>query len=256
MARYQIILAYDGTDYHGFQRQAHAPTVQGAVEKALRKLPWSGHSILAAGRTDSGVHAKGQVIAFDLDWAHSPDDLRSALNANLPSDIAAREVKVVPPDFHPRFDAVMRKYQYYIFSQEIRDPLRERYNWRVWPPPNIQLLQDASHHIIGDHDFTAFSSPTHFEGSTYRTISQASWTQDNDMIVFEIVSKAFLYHMVRRLVAIQVSIGQRMLDLQELKNYFTLSNDKSSGNQLIYNKIAPPQGLFLCEVSYTREVAA
>lgn len=252
MARYQIILAYDGTNYHGFQRQTNAPTVQGAVEKALRKLLWSGHSILSAGRTDRGVHAKGQVIAFDLNWAHSTDDLRSALNANLPNDIAAREVNIVQPNFHPRFDAVMRKYQYYIMGKEIRDPLRERYTWRVWPAPNIHLLQDASQYIIGDHDFTAFSSPKYIKGSKYRTITQASWTQDGDTIVFEIASKSFLYHMVRRLVAIQVSIGKRMIDLQELKKYLSLANS-SSKNHHMYNKMAPPQGLFLCEVSYTHE---
>lgn len=255
MARYKIILAYDGTEYQGFQRQANAPTIQGTFENALKKLIWDGPSILAAGRTDAGVHAKGQVLAFDLDWAHSSDDLKNALNAHLPPDIVVRDVKSVPSNFHPRFDAVTRKYQYLVLSQEIRDPFRERYSWRVWPTPELPLLQEASLHIIGDHDFAAFGTPPQPEGSTNRTITQASWIQDDDTIVFEIASRAFLYQMVRRLVAIQILIGQRKLDIQDLKNYLIKGKDHKPSSQRLFNKLAPPRGLILCEVSYTNEAS-
>ena len=108
MARYQIILAYDGTGFRGSQRQADFRTVQSELEAALRKLGWSGRTVYLAGRTDTGTHASGQVVAFDLDWHHGLDDLQDALNAHLPQDMAVLAVKMMADDFHPRFDAVSR----------------------------------------------------------------------------------------------------------------------------------------------------
>src|SRR5512137_332993 len=134
MARYQIIVAYDGTGFFGSQRQGRTRTVQSEIEKALREIGWNGRSILLAGRTDSGVHASGQVAAFDLDWAHSSRQLQKALNANLPADMAVRSVNLVHDPFHPRLHPVSRRYQSRLFRQQIRDPLRERFSWRVWPP--------------------------------------------------------------------------------------------------------------------------
>ena len=133
MARYQVILAYDGTRFLGSQRQANSRTVQGELEKALRKVGWSGTSVLIAGRTDAGVHASGQVAAFDFDWSYADDVLGRALNANLPVDMAVREVRVAADDFHPRFDASSRRYRYRLFCQPVRDPLRETLAWRTWP---------------------------------------------------------------------------------------------------------------------------
>ncbi len=115
MARYQVILAYDGTHFVGFQRQGRSRTVQGVVEAALRQLGWQGRAILSAGRTDTGVHAAGQVIAFDLDWTHPEKELGRAINANLPQDVAVRSVAPASPDFHPRFDATARRYRYHLF---------------------------------------------------------------------------------------------------------------------------------------------
>ena len=138
MARYQVILAYDGTFFKGYQRQAQARTVQAVVETALRQLGWRGRTVLSAGRTDTGVHASGQVIAFDLEWAHPAEELLRALNANLPEDVAAREIHEADLEFHPRYWAVSRRYRYRLFCQETRDPLRERYAWRVWPPVEMQ----------------------------------------------------------------------------------------------------------------------
>ena len=134
MARYQAILAYDGSGFQGSQRQANVRTVQGAFEDALRVLNWSAHAVIIAGRTDTGVHAIGQVVAFDLEWAHSVDALLHALNANLPHDLAVRSLSLASADFHPRFDAVSRKYRYRLFCDATRDPLRERFLWRVHPP--------------------------------------------------------------------------------------------------------------------------
>ena len=116
MARYQLILAYDGTDFFGFQRQGNTRTVQQVVEKALSELGWQEETILFAGRTDSGVHANGQVISFSLDWQHTDADLLNALNARLPSDAAVRDITQVKAEFHPRYDATSRSYVYRIYQ--------------------------------------------------------------------------------------------------------------------------------------------
>jgi tRNA pseudouridine38-40 synthase len=252
MARYKLILAYDGTHFHGFQRQALEPTVQGAIEEALRRLGWAGSSLLAAGRTDSGAHAAGQVVAFDLDWRHSPEDLTAALNALLPQEVAAREAQVVSSNFHPRYNATARQYVYRIFSQPIRDPLRERYAWRVWPSADHELLQRASSAILGTHDFAAFGTPPRAGGTTVRTVNSASWrlgngSWDTPELVFEIVANAFLYRMVRRIVYIQVAIAQGNLDEGTILQY--LQWPPLSPLQ----GLAPAYGLTLTRVYYPQE---
>src|SRR5512138_3419368 len=122
MARYQLTLAYDGTDFFGSQRQAKRRTVQGELEKALCKLGWVGRSVIMAGRTDTGVHATGQVASFDLDWSHPDEELLRALNAFLPGDLAVQQAQIVDARFHPRFDATSRRYCYHLFCQPVRDP--------------------------------------------------------------------------------------------------------------------------------------
>lgn len=252
MARYQVIIAYDGTDFIGFQRQAGGAekrTVQGVLEDALRNIGWQGRSLLSAGRTDTGVHASGQVIAFDLEWAHSPQALLAALNANLPPDVAVRAVEPAAADFHPRYDALARRYRYRLFCQPQRDPLRERYAWRVWPAVDIALMQQAAAELVGAHDFGAFGTPPRAAGATIRNVLHAGWDQaqlDPQDLVFEITANAFLYHMVRRLVGFQVRIGQKAEPLQALHTYLELGRLGS------VTGMAPPQGLTLVEVIYAQ----
>ena len=243
MARYQIILAYDGTCFKGYQRQARARTVQGVVEEALRVLQWNGKSIITAGRTDTGVHADGQVVAVDLDWRHSPEELLQALNANLPQDVAVRAVKQAAEDFHPRYDAVARTYRYTVFCDPVRDPLRERFAWRVWPPIQWDLLQPAARVLIGSHDFAAFGTPPRPGGTTVRTVFKAEWRHEEDQMVFEISANAFLYHMVRRLVFLQEQVGQGRLAPDDIRT--------SLGTGILLTPgLAPSQGLSLWKVTY------
>ena len=244
MARYKVILTYDGTEFQGFQRQVEVRTVQASVESALRSIGWQNSTILAAGRTDTGVHASGQVIAFDLAWDHSPRELRNALNANLPVDIAARLVESVEIDFHPRFSAAARRYRYRLFCDKVRQPMRERFVWRVWPPVSLEALQEAAKHLIGKHDFSAFGAPPHPGGSTIRNIFASTWTYDENEFVFEILGNAFLYHMVRRLVSLQVEIGQGKRKAQEIIGF--LGNMRKE----LVQGLAPAHGLILEEVVY------
>ena len=250
MARYQIILAYDGTGFSGFQRQAQGKksrTVQAAVETALLKIGWQGSSILAAGRTDAGVHAAGQVIAFDLDWTHGEQALLAALNANLPPDVAAQAAYERRADFHPRYAALTRRYRYRIYCQPNRDPLRERYAWRVWPAPDLERLQAAAKELIGTHDFAAFGSPLRPGGITVRRVLEADWQTQADELLFEVTSNAFLFRMVRHLVGFQVRIGQGELEVS------AVSQCLQSGSRELAKYLAPAQGLSLVQVTYPAE---
>lgn len=249
MARYQIILAYDGTYFVGSQRQTNSRTVQGELEKALCKLGWQERTIYLAGRTDTGTHASGQVAAFDLDWGHDPDRLQDALNAYLPRDMAVSGVKVVSDGFHPRFDATSRRYRYRLFCADTRDPLRERYAWRVWPAVNeLKPLADL---WLGTHDFSAFGSPTRTGGSTIRSVHNAKWQSSGDEWIFEIQADAFLYRMVRRIVFIQVAIGQGRIQAERVIQALSdqARSNKKVDNQLPVN-LAPACGLTLVEVRY------
>jgi tRNA pseudouridine38-40 synthase len=247
MARYQVILAYDGTEFQGFQKQADARTVQGVVESALRKLRWQGKTLMAAGRTDTGVHAEAQVIAFDMDWEHSPGDLMRAINANLPADVATRQVMLTSPTFHPRYDAISRWYRYHILCEPIRNPLIERYAWRVWPPADLDRLKDVADTLLGSHDFSDFGNPSRPGGKTVRTITRAEWFCEGPILVFEIASRSFLYHMVRRLVSFQVEIGQGRHEIGALT---------AALNEPLAEKVpglAPAHGLVLKAIFYPGE---
>jgi tRNA pseudouridine38-40 synthase len=260
MERYQVILAYDGSRFKGFQRQAKVRSVQGVVEEALRRLSWGGISILAAGRTDTGAHATGQVIAFDLDWDHDPQDLQQALNNHLPSDVVVQEVKRVNPSFHPRYDASWRRYNYRIYCQLVRQPLLDPYAWRVWPAVDLNVLREAAHPLVGTHDFGAFGTPSHSAGNTVRRVLESDWKQEAPYLIYEIKAHAFLYHMVRRVVFMQVRIAQRKLDITDLLYALdTASGDlhmkameQNSGKRLVHG-LAPSQGLILAEVHYPLE---
>ncbi len=263
MERYQVILAYDGSHFKGFQRQANARSVQGVVEAALHKLNWQGNSILAAGRTDTGAHATGQVIAFDLVWDHGPGDLQQALNNLLPMDVVAREVNQVRTSFHPRYDASWRKYFYRIYSQPMRDPFLDPYAWRVWPAVAITSLREAARPLIGTHDFNAFGTPPHSGGNTVRCVLESDWKQEASYLIFEIVAHAFLYHMVRRLVFMQIRIAQGKLDLSDLINTLTPDTQKAvsevrdtASTKGLVHGLAPAQGLILAEVHYPYEATS
>jgi tRNA pseudouridine38-40 synthase len=243
MVRYQVNLAYDGTNFFGSQRQGKGRTVLGEIEKALRLLNWQGRPVLLAGRTDSGVHASGQVIAFDLDWKHGVDALGRALNAKLPADISVWQVKEAAPEFHPRFDAISRTYRYQVYCQETRDPFKERYAWRVYPPVDLEVLQEAAKRIPGRHDYSAFGAPMKPGASTVRSVYKAEWILDGGSLWFEIQANAFLYHMVRRTVYLNVAVGQKRLSIADLTDAVENARAQIPG-------LAPPQGLVLEHVEY------
>lgn len=244
MARYKLILAYDGTEFLGSQRQAHARTVQGELENALKQLGWRGSTVIMAGRTDTGTHASGQVAAFDMEWTGSTSRLLHALNAKLPYDMAVRDLQETSDKFHPRFDATSRKYVYRLFCEPIRNPLREKLAWRIWPSVDAAALEKAARLFRGTHDFAAFGSPTTSKGTTQRTVTKAEWKSLPDgECQFEIQADAFLYRMVRRMVFVQAAVGLGRCSVEEIRNALNGRGKLPSG-------LAPAHGLTLVEVTY------
>ncbi len=247
MARFRAVVEYDGTDLLGFQRQASGRTVQGELETALRRIGWTGQAVVGAGRTDSGVHAAGQVVAFDLDWQHGTGDLTRALNANLPADIAIKALEACAPEFHPRFDARARRYRYTLYNQPARSPLAARYAWQVWPELDLGRLQAGSRLLLGRHDFAAFGSDPEHGSSTVRTVSLAEWRAapgPAHWLTFDIQAEAFLFRMVRSLVGALKRLGTGELTAAELEAIL------AAGDRSQCPPIAPAHGLCLMEVIY------
>jgi tRNA pseudouridine38-40 synthase len=252
MARYQLTLAYDGTDFFGSQRQAKPRTVQGELEHALRELGWTERAIVLSGRTDTGVHATGQVVSFDLNWSHADEELVRALNSKLPKDMAVREVKATHTKFHPRFDATARRYQYKLFCQPLRDPFRERFAWRIFPAINSGALAQTAKLFLGTHDFSAYGSPTTPQGTTVRTVMKAEWTQTReakDEWRFDVQANAFLYRMVRRLVFVQVAVALGKIPVEAVAGSLA-KQAPARTRSVLPSGLAPAHGLTLVEVNY------
>ncbi len=244
MATYQSTIAYDGTDFRGFQRLPGARSVQGVLEDALTRLGWAGSSLLAAGRTDAGVHARGQVISYRLDWAHGSDVLTRALNAHLPSDVAVRATAPAPEGFHPRFSARRRRYCYSIVQSPTPDPMRERFAWRVWPPIDLPALQAEASGLPGRKDFGPFGRAPIPGGHTFRQVFRAAWAETDGGLAFEIEADAFLYRMVRRLVAAMAAVGAGRVPAGSLDHALAAPERAWEG------KAAPARGLCLEAVIY------
>lgn len=248
MARYKVILAYDGSGFSGSQRQANSRTVQGELEKALRTMGWTERTILMSGRTDTGVHASGQVAAFDLEWRHSPERLMGALNKALPNDLVIRGMMPAAPGFHPRFDAVSREYRYRVFIDPLRDPLRETSMWRVWPAAETDALNQAAGIFLGTHDFAAFGSRTSPMGTTVRTVTRSEWRcLTEGELQYSVTADAFLYRMVRRLVYVQTAAAQGRCSVEQIRQAL-------KGQGILPAGLAPAHGLTLVEVAYGSQV--
>jgi tRNA pseudouridine38-40 synthase len=243
MAHYQLKLVYDGTDFFGFQRQGKTRTIQSVFEGVLSEIGWEGDTILFAGRTDTGVHATGQVVAFDLDWHHTDALLIKALNAKLPSDVAVESLRKAEADFHPRYNASSRRYVYNIYQTPIRAPMVDRFAWHIWPALDLDALNEAAALFLGRHDFSAFGRAMKPGASTIREVMLSRWTQNGSSLAYEVEANAFLYHMVRRLVFVQVAHARKKITREEILNAIETGKENKSG-------LAPSRGLTLTEVTY------
>lgn len=241
--RYRATVAYDGTDFLGYQIQAKGRTVQGEIEKRLEQVTQTQLRIYGAGRTDAGVHATGQVIAFNVAWKHTLDDLHRALNAVLPNDIVISNLTITSANFHPRFSASSRTYQYKIINQPWPDVLQQRYAYHVSQPLNIEAMSRAGQLLIGTHDFASFGKPPQGD-NTVRQIMRADWLANNNQLTFIITANAFLYRMVRTVVGTLVQVGLGRLTIDDVQNILEAKDLTQSAPP------APAHGLCLVGVDY------
>jgi len=185
--RLALIVEYDGADYHGFQYQRGAPTIQEELENAIAKLVGVRSRVQGAGRTDAGVHATGQVVAFDTEADHSPGTFVRALNYHLPDDIAVKAAYRVGPEFDPRRMALSRRYVYSIYAGATPSPLIRRTSWPGGDKLRVRKMQAAARHLVGVHDFARFAGPLGKPGgSTVREITETRVSRRGDLIVFEV----------------------------------------------------------------------
>lgn len=241
-------LAYDGTAYFGFQRQKKGvPTIQSTLEDILVQMVGHPVTVSGAGRTDTGVHASGQVIAWWLDWKHSHDALLRAINFHLPPDIALQSLFEVGERFHPRFEARCRTYIYRMLIASLRDPLRERFVWRWEQALDVKAMQAAVQLLIGEHDFATFGMPPQGE-STVRRMTQAQVQTVGDEIHYTFAANAFLQRMVRALVGSLVKVGMSRWTVDSFRQAFEAHDRNKSG------PCAPARGLTLSHVEYQHYV--
>ncbi len=234
---------YDGTDFFGFQYQPGVPTIQGTLEEAIRRVTQMETRIVAAGRTDTGVHARGQVIAFETTWPRELDELQRALNAVLPESIAIVDMSPAEAGFHPRYSAERREYRYFVYTRPVRSPLRARYKLHVPRPLDGERMNSAARLIVGEHDFATFGDPTTGD-VTVRRVFRSEWVRDGKHWTYIVQANGFLRRMVRTLVTAFLWVGQGRWSVDDFRLAFE-ARDRSMSPPP-----AEPRGLHLWAVYY------
>ncbi len=238
------MIEYEGTNYHGFQLQPNAVTVQGVLEQALQKLTGKRVRIRGAGRTDTGVHARGQVAAFETDAGHEPGTFMRAANHYLPEDVSVRAACEAPEGFDPRRQATSRRYRYLIANRPARPALdRARALW-IREPLQVEAMDQAARRLEGEHDFASFSGPLSRPGSTVRRVRKTGVIRDGCMVSFEIEATAFLPQQVRRTVCLLLDAGKGESGPERIQDLLAHPVRGAA------DQAAPPYGLYLEEVSY------
>ncbi len=244
MRTLKITLAYDGTNYVGWQRQAEGTSIQGLLEDAIARLEGHEVTVMGAGRTDAGVHALAQVASVRVSSTRECEVYVRALNATLPADIRVRQVEQEADDFHARYRARRKTYHYRVWHAPIGSPFESRYAWHVSYPLDLDAMRAALAQCVGQHDFAAFQGAGNDVRDSVRTITEAGLTADGDLLTFALTGDGFLRHMVRNIVGTVIDIGRGRWGKEELGRMLA-SRDRSQAGPT-----APPQGLFLVSVRY------
>lgn len=243
-------LAYDGTDFAGWQQQVEARTVQGDLQAALGRLYQRDIKVAGAGRTDAGVHARGQVVAFATPGNIPAERVREAVNRELPETVAIRTSWAASETFDPRRDAVARVYRYTLAEDDAREPLRDRYATRVRPGLDRDAMVAASVRLMGGHDFGSFCCENGYEGSTCRTLRRLDWDADRERWTLELEGDSFLYKQVRCIMGVLLAIGRGRYDVGLVERML------SGEPRPVAVAVAPPTGLVLERVIYPAGVRA
>ena len=239
-----LVVEYDGRNYCGFQWQANLPTIQSELEGAIRRVTGDSSRVIAASRTDAGVHARGQVVSFRTKSSLTPQVFIRALNYYLPRDIAVRGACKVNMDFNVRRDAVNREYDYYILNSLTRSPLFEGSAYFVPKKLNTRIMNKACKLLEGKHDFASFAAALGKLKSTVRTVYQAGVTRKDDLVTYNMIANSFLPHQVRNTIGLLIRVGLGKVGLDEFRE---IMETKALG---LAGPTAPPYGLFLTKVNY------
>lgn len=245
---YKLLIAYEGTSYNGWQIQSNATSIQAHIQKALAiALKRESVTIIGSGRTDTGVHAVGQVAHFHFDNSVDCDRLLFALNGLLPKDIRIYAIDEVPLDFHARYSAIGKEYHYHLHLNRVMNPCQRHYRWHYFKPLDLKLLKEGTNLFIGTHDFSSFANEMNKESTpknAVRTIYELNICEQEGGIRLEFKGNGFLYRMVRNIVGTLVNIGSSKISIDEVKQIFS-SKDRSKASIA-----APAHGLFLMKVEY------
>jgi tRNA pseudouridine38-40 synthase len=245
MANFKLTIEYDGSGYHGWQRQKEHSSIQAEIEGALEKMTGAPVTLYGSGRTDAGVHAWGQTANFHTDAAIPAEGFKRGLNSLLPGDIVIRSCIPVEASFHARYDAVSKRYAYRILNQDVPPAVCRQYVWHIRKPLDRRAMRLAARHIPGRHDFKAFEGAGSPRSSTVRNVLHAAVVEKGPhLLVFEIEGSGFLRFMVRNLVGALVDTGLEKITPEGFKETL-LSRDRSRAGAT-----APPNGLFLVSVKY------
>jgi tRNA pseudouridine38-40 synthase len=241
---YKLIIEYDGTLYHGWQKQPHHTTIQANIENALSCLTQETIKIIGAGRTDAGVHALGQVAHFQLNRSIAPATLLRGINALLPCDIVVKEVKAVDSAFHARYGARRKTYRYFIYNSVVRSPWKRKTSWQFGLPLDISKMRKAAQSLIGTHDFSSFCATDNDAKNHIVDFLKISISKKENQIQITLTANRFLRYMVRNIVGLLVEIGQGR------RNAHAIAPILEGKDRNLAGRTAPPHGLFLMEVKY------
>jgi tRNA pseudouridine38-40 synthase len=245
LKNFKLTIEYDGTFYHGWQRQKSDPTFQAEIENAISTMMGHSITVIGSGRTDAGVHALGQVANFKCDTRLRPQELLNGLNALLPDCMVIRSCEEVDENFHARYDVKRKTYQYRILNRYLPIAIQRQYAWHIRRRLDIGAMRQASNHLVGRHDFKAFEGTGSPRSHSKRQVFKADIIRKNeDYLIFEIEADGFLRFMVRNIVGTLVEVGTSKISPGDFKDIL-LSEDRSRAGAT-----APAQGLFLLEVKY------
>lgn len=246
LRRFRLDVHYDGSGFHGWQLQPEVPTIQGEIEAVLERISGERRPVHGSGRTDTGVHAIGQVAAVDLPSTWAPRRLRHALNGLLPDGIWIEAVTQVAADFHPRFDALDRTYHYRLgLDPRAHSPFHRPYCWALTDEVDLERMRETARVLVGDHSFLAFAKAGQEERGDRCIVERVAWATWEMGVEFRITANRYLHHMVRYLVGTLVEIGTGGRPADDLR---ALLEEPERG--LVTSVPAPPEGLFLARVRY------
>lgn len=245
--RFKLTIAYDGTNYCGWQIQPNGITVEEVINKKLSKLLKEDITVIGASRTDSGVHALGNVAVFDSVTTIPGDRIAAALNQRLPDDIVITKSEEVSPDFHPRYCDCSKTYEYHIINTRTPIPTKRLTNYFVSYGLNIEDMKKAASYLVGEHDFVSFCNVRTNVENTVRTITDLTVTKTGDEITIRITGNGFLYNMVRIIVGTLIRVGRGFYTPEKVKEILEAKDRKAAG------VTAPPHGLMLVEINYQEE---